>query len=563
MSDRGVVTGSANLDRIEAPVTLKAYLMCAFSAFGGIFFGYDSGHISGVMGMPYFIKQIEGPDATSLSGPSKGLITSILSLGTFIGALAAGDFADSVGRRTTILGSCVIFLVGVVLQVASAGLPLLVVGRIVAGLGVGGVSSTLILYMSESAPRKVRGAIVSGYQFCITVGLLLASAIDYATQNRNDSGSYRIPIAIQMIWALILTSGLSFLPESPRFYVRIGELDRAADSLSRLRGQDVESEFIKDELAEIVANHKHERSLVPEGGYWSTWHNCVRGSLKDGSSNLRRTILGTSLQMMSQWTGVNFVFYFGTTLVRTRGSNSEPVFQDLGTIQDPFLISLITTLVNVLSTPISFWAIEKIGRRPLFLWGALGMSTCQFIVAIVGTVTHSDVALSIMIAFICVFISFFASTWGPGSWVLIGEIFPLPMRARGVALSTASNWLWNFTIGLITPYMVDKDKGNLGARVFYIWGSLCATAFVYTWFLIPETKGLTLEQVDKLLEETTPRTSAKWTPHITYAADMGLAEAPGQGSLGEDVDGYDDETRNRDGEADMEGKSENTYLHFL
>ncbi|KAI1201121.1 general substrate transporter [Nemania serpens] len=511
MSNRAGVAGSDSLDRVEAPVTLKAYLMCAFSAFGGIFFGYDSGYINGVMGMPYFIKQIEGPDATSLSGVSKGLITSVLSLGTFVGALAAGDFADSVGRRTTILSSCGIFLVGVIFQVVSAGLSLLIIGRVVAGLGVGSVSAILILYMSEVAPRKVRGAIVSGYQFFITIGLLLASAIDYATQNRTDSGSYRIPISIQMVWALILAGGLSLLPESPRFYVRKGELERAADSLSRLRGQDITSDFIKYELAEIVANHEHESSLLPGSGYWSTWRICVRGSLKDGSSNLRRTILGTSLQMFSQWTGVNFVFYFGTTLV------------NLGTIQDPFLISLITTLVNVFSTPISFWTIEKIGRRPLFLWGAVGMTICQFTVAIIGTITHSAVSLSVMIAFICIFIFFFASTWGPGSWVLIGEIFPLPMRARGVALSTASNWLWNFVIGLITPYMVDKDKGNLGAKVFYIWGGLCAIAVVYTWALVPETKGLTLEQVDKMLEETTPRSSAKWTPHNTYAAEMGIS----------------------------------------
>ncbi|KAI1420640.1 general substrate transporter [Xylaria sp. FL1777] len=539
MSDRTVIIGSANLDRVEAPVTIKSYLMCAFSAFGGIFFGYDSGYINGVMGMPYFIKQIEGPDATSLTGASKAIITSVLSLGTFIGALVASDFADLFGRRTTVLGSCAVFLVGVVFQMASAGLSLLVIGRVVSGLGVGGVSAILILYMSEIAPRKVRGAIVSGYQFCITVGLLLASAIDYATQNRDDSSSYRIPIAIQMIWALVLAIGLSFLPESPRFYVRRGELDRAADSLSQLRGQAVTSDFVKDELAEIIANYEHERSLMPAGGYWSTWLACGRGSLKEGSSNLRRTILGTSLQMMSQWTGVNFVFYFGTTLVRSS-------FQDLGTIQDPFLISLITTLVNVFSTPISFWAIEKVGRRPLFLWGAFGMTICQFIVAIVGTVTNSPAALSVMITFICVFIFFFASTWGPGSWVLIGEIFSLPIRARGVGLSTASNWLWNFVIGLITPYMVDKDKGNLGAKVFYIWGSLCATAFVFTWFLIPETKGLTLEQVDKMLEETTPRTSAKWQPHTTYAAEMGFTEDPEREMPDGDVDGK--EADNQEGD---------------
>ncbi|KAI0840059.1 general substrate transporter [Hypoxylon sp. FL0890] len=513
MGGGAVVQGSIDPNRVEAPVTVKAYLMCAFAAFGGIFFGYDSGYINGVMGMDYFIKQIEGPDATSLSGNHKSLITSILSAGTFFGALMAGDIADWIGRRTTIIGGCIVFLIGVALQTASAGLALIVAGRLVAGFGVGSVSAILILYMSEIAPRKVRGALVSGYQFCVTVGLLLASAVDYGTQDRNDSGSYRIPIALQMLWALILGIGLFILPESPRYFVKKGKLDNAAKVLARLRGQPIESDFIQDELAEIIANHEYEMSVAPSGGYWSTWLNCFRGSLWKGSSNVRRTVLGTSLQMMQQWTGVNFVFYFGTTF-----------FKQLGTIQNPFLISLVTTLVNVFSTPISFWSMEKIGRRPLLLWGALGMVICQFIVAIIGTVTSAEPAVKAMIAFICIYIFFFASTWGPGAWVVIGEIYPLPMRARGVALSTASNWLWNCIIAVITPYMVDEDKGNLGAKVFYIWGGLCTLCFIYAYFLIPETKGLTLEQVDRMLEETTPRTSAKWVPHSTYAADMGFTD---------------------------------------
>lgn len=137
---------------------------------------------------------------------------------------------------------------------------------------------------------------------------------------------------------------------------------------------------------------------------------------------------------MQQWTGVNFIFYFGTIF-----------FVDLGTIQNPFLISLITTLVNVCSTPISFWTIERFGRRPLLIWGALGMLTCQFLVAIIGSAVDKSntSATSAMIAFICLSIAFFASTWGPTAWVVIGETFPLPIRSRGVGLSTASNWLWN------------------------------------------------------------------------------------------------------------------------
>jgi MFS transporter, SP family, sugar:H+ symporter len=282
--------------------------------------------------------------------------------------------------------------------------------------------------------------------------------------------------------------------------------------LARLRGQPRNSEYIQQELAEIVANHEYELKVTPQGSYFASWANCFKGSLWQGHSNLRRTILGTSLQMMQQWTGVNFIFYFGTTF-----------FQDLGTIDNPFLIGLITTLVNVCSTPISFWTIERFGRRPLLLWGALGMVICQFIVAIIGTADGGNPnTVKAEIAFICIFIFFFASTWGPGAWVVIGEVFPLPIRSRGVALSTASNWLWNCIIAVITPYMVGTDKGNLGPKVFFVWGGLCTCAFVYAYFLIPETKGLSLEQVDRMLEETTPRTSARWKPHTTFAADMGL-----------------------------------------
>lgn len=168
------------------------------------------------MGMRYFIHQFTGlPYPTANSTPEEiasfvvpawrqSLIVSILSAGTFIGAVIAGDVADFIGRRWTIICGCLIFCVGVVLQVASSFYNLLVAGRLIAGLGVGFVSAIIILYMSEIAPRKVRGAIVSGYQFCITVGILLASVVVYATQDRMDSGSYRIPIGIQWAWALIL-----------------------------------------------------------------------------------------------------------------------------------------------------------------------------------------------------------------------------------------------------------------------------------------------------------------------------------------------------------------------
>jgi sugar porter (SP) family MFS transporter len=534
MPGGAVLMATADTNRIEAPVTVRAYLMCAFAAFGGIFFGYDTGWMGSVQGMPYFITQYTGlpkpgPDASdavkkafSLASWQKSLTTSILSAGTFFGAIIAGDVADFIGRRLTIIGGCFIFTVGCICETASTGIALMCVGRVIAGLGVGFISAIIILYMSEIAPRKVRGALVSGYQFAITIGILLASCVTYATQNRNDTGSYRIPIAIQFLWALILAIGLFFLPDSPRYFVKRGNIEKAAQALSRVRGQPADSQYVQEELAEIIANHEYELQVVPQGSYFSSWANCFKGSLWKGSSNLRRTILGTSLQMMQQWTGVNFIFYFGTTF-----------FQELGTISNPFLINLVTTLVNVCSTPISFYIIERFGRRTILIWGAAGMVVCQFIVGIAGTVDGSNPeTVKAEIAFICIYIFFFATTWGPAAWVVIGEIFPLPIRSRAVGLSTSSNWLWNCIIAVITPYMVGTDKGNLGPKVFFIWGSLCAVCFVYAYFLIPETKGLSLEQVDRMLEETTPRTSSRWVPKTTFAAEMGLDE---KGTLNPDI----------------------------
>lgn len=522
------LTTTSDVNSIEAPVTWKAYLICAFASFGGIFFGYDSGYINGVTGSAVFIHTIEGPNAKHLTGPHNSLIVSILSAGTFFGALIAGDCADRIGRRTTIIIGCGIYMVGVVLQSASQGLGLIVAGRLIAGIGVGFESAIVILYMSEICPRKVRGALVAGYQFCITLGLLIASCVDYGTENLSNTGSYRIPIAIQFAWGLILGGGLLFLPDSPRYFVKRGRVEKARDSLVRLRGQPPDSEYIEAELAEIVVNEEYERSLIPSTGWFSSWANCFKGSLWHQGSNIRKTILGTSLQMMQQWTGVNFIFYYST-----------PFLQSTGAIKNTFLISLIFTLVNVCSTPISFYTVERFGRRPLLIIGAFGMLVCQFLVAIIGVTigfnhTHTDAAgksiannisaVNAQIAFIAIFIFFFASTWGPGAWILIGEIFPLPIRSRGVGLSTASNWLWNTIIAVITPYMVNPDQANLRSSVFFIWGGLCTCAFVYAYFLVPETKGLSLEQVDKMMEECTPRTSSKWRPHETYASRASKSE---------------------------------------
>lgn len=278
-----------------------------------------------------------------------------------------------------------------------------------------------------------------------------------------------------------MVGGMLVLPETPRYLIKMGKNDKAARALSRLRRLDVTHPALVEELAEIEANHNYELSLGK-----SSYADCFKGSLG------KRLATGCLLQGLQQLTGVNFIFYYGTQFFKRSG------------IKDPFVTSVITNVVNVISTFPGLYMVEKWGRRPLLMFGAIGMFACQFIVAIVGTTTGSVVANKVLIAFVCVYIFFFACSWGPVAWVVTGEIFPLKVRAKSLSMTTATNWLLNWAIAYATPYLVNaappgqSGYANLGAKVFFVWGSFCGVCAVFVWALIYETKGLSLEQVDEL-----------------------------------------------------------------
>jgi len=462
-----------------------AIMIGLFVAFGGVLFGYDTGTIGGILGMNHWrelfstghINPKDGlPDITS---EQKSLIVSILSAGTFFGALTAAPTADLLGRVLGLVASTVVFCVGVILQTAATDIPLFVAGRFFAGYGVGMISATIPLYQSETSPKWIRGAVVGCYQFAITIGLLIAAIVDNATKNRNDTGSYRIPIAVQFAWAIIMFVGCAFIPETPRWFIKKGRPEKAAKSLSKLRKLDIEHPALVEELAEITANHEYELSLGK-----ASYLDCFKGNLG------KRLATGCLLQSLQQLTGINFIFYYGTSF-----------FQNTG-IKNPFVITMITSCINVASTVPGLWLVEKWGRRKLLLFGAIGMAVCQFIVAIAGTVvgTENLPVQRLLIAFVCIYIFFFACSWGPVAWVVTGEIFPLKVRAKSLSMTTASNWLLNFGIGYATPYMVDAGPGNadMGAKVFFVWGGCCFICIFFVWAMIYETKGLSLEQVDEL-----------------------------------------------------------------
>ncbi|KAF4624385.1 hypothetical protein G7Y89_g13786 [Cudoniella acicularis] len=465
-----------------------AIMVGLFVATGGLLFGYDTGTISGILAMTAFREQfttgyLDPKDhAVNVSPAQSSLIVAILSAGTFFGALMAAPLGDKLGRRLSLIIAVGIFAFGVLLQTIAMAIPLLVSGRFFAGLGVGVISVLVPLYQSEMAPKWIRGTLVCAYQFAITVGLFMAAVVNIVTEKIDGSDAFRIPLALQFVWAGGLLLGLLLLPETPRYLIKRNLHTAAASSLSRLRRLDITHPALIEELAEIEANHEYELSLGN-----ATYKDVFLGSPHLG----RRLLTGCGLQMLQQLSGCNFIFYYGTTFFTNIGINS------------PFVIALITNIVNVVSTVPGMILVESIGRRRLLMFGASGMAICQLVVGTVGTLAPSLPSANIVIiVFVCCFIFFFASSWGPVVWVVTSEIYPLKVRAKSMSISIASNWILNFSIAYGTPYLVNwgPNYANLQAKIFLLWGFFCVLALIFVWAMVYETSKISLEQIDELYE---------------------------------------------------------------
>ncbi|GAA6064441.1 hypothetical protein JCM10212_000140 [Sporobolomyces blumeae] len=284
-------------------ISPMAVIMASFAAFGGFLYGYDTGYISGVKEMQGWLEIFgdQQPDGTfTLSSGTNSLVTSILSAGTFVGALLAYPVGDFLGRRMGVIAYLVLFCLGVALQTGGTTIPTFVIGRVFAGLGVGGTSCLVPLYQAECAPKSIRGGIVACYQWMITIGLLIAAVVVNATKDFNGASSYRIPIGVQFIWAFILGGGLAILPESPRYLLMKGRDEQARRSLARVFKTDPDSQEVNEELAEIAANLHHERASGKAG-----YIDCFRSG---PGRNALRTWTGIGIQALQQLSGINFIF---------------------------------------------------------------------------------------------------------------------------------------------------------------------------------------------------------------------------------------------------------------
>ncbi|KAL4911627.1 hypothetical protein BDW74DRAFT_184843 [Aspergillus multicolor] len=482
-------------------ITWRSLALGAFVSIGGIIFGYDTGQISGFLEMENFQQRFgqPQPDGTyAFNNVRSGLIVSMLSIGTLLGALMAGPLADRIGRKWSIAFWCIILHVGLIIQISSPHPKWyqFMLGRFITGFGVGACSLLVPLYQGETSPRQIRGAMVCSYQLFITLGIFIAYCINYGTESINNSASWRIPLGITFLWALLLGIGIVFFPESPRFDYRHGRSNLARTTMSKLYGVSQNHRVIIEELTEI--KEQLEAESVSKGGL----HGLVE--MFQGPRMKYRIILGVVLQALQQLTGANYFFYYGTVIFRGAG------------IANSYVTQMILGGVNFGTTFFGLYVVEKFGRRKSLVVGGLWMLVNFMVFASVGHFSlnvdnppATPGAGKAMVVFACLFITGFASTWGPMIWTIVAELYPSRYRAKAMAMATASNWLWNFLIGFFTPFIT----GDIDFAYGYVFAGCLFVAVLVVYFFVLEGKGKTLEEMDMMyVMRVPPWKSSKWVP---------------------------------------------------
>ncbi|KAK2745863.1 hexose transporter hxt1 [Myotisia sp. PD_48] len=479
---------AGNAGPVNTPIprlTCHSVVMGIFVSMGGFIFGYDTGQISGILEMQNFLVRFSekkpGGEEFHFSNVRAGLIVAMLSVGTLIGALIAGPVADRIGRKWSISAWCIVLHIGLIVQMTAESPKWyqVVVGRWIAGLGVGSLSLLVPLYQGESSPRHIRGAMVSTYQLFITLGIFVANCINFGTEARSDTSSWRIPMGVTFIWVLILGIGIIFFPETPRYDYRHNKVEKAKRTMMKLYGIPENHVKLREEFEEIQQGYEEEIA-----GKNEPWYSIFRAPTMP-----YRLALGIVLQALQQLTGANYFFYYGTVVFKGAGLDNSYVTQ------------MILGAVNFGSTFLGLYNIEHFGRRKSLIAGSIWMFICFLVVASVG---HFQLDLEnpqstpepgkIMVVFSCLFIVGYASTWGPMVWAIVAELYPSRYRAKAMAMATASNWLWNFMIGFFTPFIV----GDIDFMYGYVFaGALFLSIFV-VYFGVIEGKGRTLEELDTM-----------------------------------------------------------------
>lgn len=348
-----ILASSSDDDRVQIPsdgvdtpiprITLRSILLAVFVSMGGILFGYDTGQISGFQDMSDYLHRfgVEQDGSYVFTNVRSGLIVGILSIGTLVGCFVGAPIADWIGRKWSITAWSLVLIVGLIVQISSPGGKWyqMVVGRAITGLGVGACSLLVPMYMGESAPRHVRGAMISCYQLFVTLGIFLAYCINLGTNTLQGSEQWRITLGLTFLFALVLAGGMPFFPESPRFDFRHGRVEACQRTLSKLYGIPENHVRILEEMEEI-------REQLEAESAEQKWHEFITAPRM-----FYRICLGMALQMLQQLTGANYFFYYGTTIFKGAG------------ISNSFITQVILGTVNFVTTFGGLYVIENILGR--------------------------------------------------------------------------------------------------------------------------------------------------------------------------------------------------------
>jgi len=465
-----------------------SFMLAFVAGTGFTLFGYDQGVMSALLSarqfeniFPEVIIETSHPNHATL----QSFLVAIYEIGCLIGALSNLWIGDKLGRRRTIvIGGCVM-IIGAILQTASFSYAQMVVARIITGLGNGLNTSTVPTYHAECSPAAKRGSFIMIEGSLITFGIMLSYWLDFAFfWLMGSSAQWRVPIALQILLALIMIFGIHYLPESPRWLAKHGRHAEALAVISAL-----ENKHFTDEEVQRTYIAIHEAVVIESGA--DTSDTSTR-SAKDSSrlselftsgrsQNFRRATLGVVIQCFQQITGINLITYYATLLFERLGISdvkSRIIAACNGT--EYFLASLIAIFI-----------IDRIGRRKLMLFGATGQCLTMVLLAVLGSVdTSATQIVSAVLLF--VFNSFFAIGWLGMTWLYPAEIVGLRIRAPANALSTASNWIFNFVVVMVTS----PSFQNISWGTYIVFASLNAFIIPIVYLFFPETAGRSLEDMD-------------------------------------------------------------------
>ena len=451
-----------------------SYLLpiCLIATLGGLLFGYDTGVISGA---------IESLTARfTLSEVMKGWASGCVLIGCATGVLAVGPISDRFGRKKAMFIAAVLFLLSAIGTSLPRDIWTFIVFRILGGVGIGVASISTPMYIAEITPAHLRGRLVSVNQIAIVGGIAATSFVNYFIAGHGDQ-AWNIATGWRWMFAMGIAPAVAFfllllrIPESPRWLVEMGRADEARAILGQVGG----AEFSASEFASI------RDSLSGEKGTWNELF----------SPNLRLPlVIGIALAILQQVTGINVFMYFGATIFKTM---SQSTGVDAGLLQQ-----VVINGAGVFFTLIAIASVDKLGRKPLMLVGTLGMGISLVAMGIMAqTMSDPTAASHLMLAFIVLYIACFGLSVGPVTWVILSEIFPTAVRGRALGLATFCLWIADYAVTQTFPMMDAKGTWLVAkfnhAFPFYVYAAFCAVLIVVLLWLVPETKGRSLEEIER------------------------------------------------------------------